>query len=442
MPSKAYVERRQFKADQVNEGVLQRRVAAAKRGRAFSGLTDREIEARERNLMRREAIEEAEALYSEQSLSSALRDAKSLLFGEDAIRANVLAPLEGFYFASPKLFLGSEVEESHVEVFSRVIAAMLSEVRERAESKVDHALRKVAIGHPVFYTKATGERGNRQALSIMEKCARAAGFDEVAFLPEPLAAALNYEMAVKQEELILVVDVGGGTTDCAVVRVKPGAAAHSNRADDVLSYAGDRVGGTNMDFHVAWRNFMPHFGKDTTLKDGHELPHSVLIDAISIDNIPAQQRFSASERYIERLMEECSEPQKLRRLYELWRQGLQFRLVRSAELAKIALSEKERITLPLDYVDPELNVSLSRNDLRASIESDVSRIGRLASDAVLGADATVDKVFITGGASRSPAVLESVMNALERDIPLIRGDDFGSVTEGLTRYAKDFFSRP
>jgi hypothetical chaperone protein len=453
MPSKAYVERRQYEAMQISEGVLegrvaaairsenQRRTAAMKGGEVYRGLTDRQIEERERNLMRREAVEEAQALYSEQSLATALATAKSLLFGEEAIRANMIAPLEGFYLASPKLFLGSEIEESHLEVFSNVIAAMLSEVRDRAESKVGHALRKVTIGHPVVYTRATGQRGNRQALRIMEDCAKAAGFDEVAFLPEPLAAALNYEMSVKKEELILVVDVGGGTTDCAVVRVRPGAAADSNRADDVLSSAGDRVGGTNMDFHLAWRRVMPHFGKDTKLKDGHELPHTVLIEAISIDNIPAQQRFSASGRTIQGLMAASREPEKLKRLYDLWQQGLQFRLVRSAELAKIDLSATERTTVPLHYVDSELNIPISRDDLRESIASDLSRIGRVAHEAMLGADAVIDKVFITGGASRSPAVQQSVLNALGREIPLIRGDDLGSVTEGLTRYSNDFFGR-
>jgi hypothetical chaperone protein len=452
MPSMIYVQRRESAAIPINEAVLARRVEAAKRAEAarraqarkrkepYKAFSDSQLETRERALLRRESEQKSREEYSSQNLAFAMRRNSKLLFGEDAIRANATAPTEGIYFKSPKLFLASDIDDMYLDAFRRVISAMLAEVRTRAEAEVGQGLRKVAIGHPVVYSAALGASGNHQALSLMEQCAISAGFQEVAFLPEPVAAAFNYEMSISREEVVLVVDVGGGTTDCAVVRVKPRSSTRANRSADVLSYSGDRVGGVDMDFHLAWQSIMPHLGKNSHLKNGKPVPHPILLDAISINDLPRQERFRRTGREIELLVKDAKEPKKIERLFDVWQQSLQFRLLRSAELAKIALSEKAKVTLSLGYVDAELEIGVSQDELRGCIEGAVSRIGSLAKEAVAAASAKVDKVFITGGASRSPAVLQSIKSSLGPDISVVRGDDFGSVTEGLTRYAQDFFA--
>ena len=274
MPSVAYAERAELSALPIDEGQLQIRIAAAmraertrrteakRRNRRYAGLSEREIASRERSLMQREAARATADAFSRQTIATALQGTGRLLFGEDAIDANALTPMDGFYFKSPKLFLGSEVQDTHLDVFSQVITAMIAEVRQRAELEAGHAITQAAIGHPVVYSLSRALAGNGQALEIMERCARKAGFADIVFLPEPLAAAFNYERTVTHEEIVLVVDVGGGTTDCAVVRVGPRRASVADRASDVLAYAGDRVGGGMMDFHLAWRALMPSFGKD------------------------------------------------------------------------------------------------------------------------------------------------------------------------------------
>ena len=451
MPSVVYVKRREYSATPIDERRLQvrvaealrdestRRTAAKKRGEAYHGLSEEEIQTRERRIMTHEAVAAAERDYSSQTLADAIHDTSQLMFGEDAIRENILAPGEGFYFKSPKLFLASDVQPRYIEVFTNVITAMIAEVRERAEAKSKQKLTTVAIGHPVMYSSVTGAAGNRRALDIMEKSAREAGFSDITFLPEPFAAALNYEMGIASEEVILVVDVGGGTTDCAVVRVGPGRAFGGARDKDVLSYAGDRIGGVDLDFHLAWQSLMPHFGKGTQTSDGLPVPHPLLINAISVNDFPAQERFRKSGAELRELVKRAKAPEKVARLVTLWEQALQFRLVRSAELAKVDLSAAERVDLSLDYVDPELIFPLTRDELMNAIDGDLNRIGALAREAVQRAGAKIDHIFLTGGTSRSPAVVQAIRDAIRLDVPVLRGDDFGSVTVGLTQYAKGFF---
>ncbi len=451
MPSVVYAERSEYAELPINQSTLNRRIDAALReenakrgratklGKAYRGLSDQQIEQRELGLLRHETVAETESEYSSQTFAEVMNSTRTLLFGEDAIRANVSSPGEGLYFKSPKLFLGADVHKSHLDIFRQVIASMVLEVRDRAETHVGYGLKQAVIGHPVVYSLANRESGNRQALEVMEEAALKAGFSDIEFLPEPFAAAMSYEMTTAVEETILVVDIGGGTTDCAVIQIGPGRAARANRNKDVLSYAGDRVGGVDMDFHIAWNLIMPYFGKGSLRVGGLPIPHSVLYDAISISDFPAQARFRKAGPEIASFLLEAQEPEKLRLLMYLWQRALQFRLVRSAETAKIELSEKVRASLSLGYIDSELEIPVSQDDLMNAIQSDLDRIGAVTREAVRLASAKIDKIFLTGGTSRSPAVIQSIRSSLNREVPVLRGDDFGSVTLGLTRHARNIF---
>ena len=73
----------------------------------------------------------------------------------------------------------------------------------------------------------------------------------VSFQLEPIAAALDYERRITRESLVLVVDIGGGTSDFTVVRLGPDrvarAAHQGDRVSDVLATSGVHIGGTNYD---------------------------------------------------------------------------------------------------------------------------------------------------------------------------------------------------
>jgi hypothetical chaperone protein len=224
-----------------------------------------------------------------------------------------------------------------------------------------------------------------------------------------------------------------------VVSVGPDRFKRRDRGQDVLSYAGDRVGGVDMDFHLAWHSFMPFFGKGSLRESGLPIPHAPLIDAISVNNFPAQERFRKSAGELRVLLKEAREPQKLKRLVDLCHLALQYRLARSVEQAKIALAGEKHVNAQLGYIDPGLEVALTQGDLMAAIEGDLERICAISREAVRIAATRVDKIFLTGGASRSLAVLEALKGALNMDVPIVQGDDFGSVTAGLARFAHQLF---
>ena len=206
------------------------------------------------------------------------------------------------------------------------------------------------------YPGTQGRCGDTQALEVMSRAAGRAGFKDVRYELEPLAAAYEYETSIREEQKLLVVDVGGGTTDCVMMRVSPQKAGRANRDDDILGVSGDRVGGTDFDEALAWHALMAAFGKDTLRKNGFPVPHSLLYDAISIRNLPAQLRFAKSKREIADLIEQAVEPEKLARLATLQEQQLQYRLVHSAESAKIELSKTGDINVPLDYIQNALAI--------------------------------------------------------------------------------------
>src|SRR5690606_38346338 len=99
---------------------------------------------------------------------------------------------------------------------------------------------QVVLGRPVTYSPTADASGDNLAISTMRAAAGQAGFSDVEFMIEPIAAAMEYERTLTDECVVLVVDAGGGTTDCTVVRLGPEQAKAMDRDSDVLSTHGCR----------------------------------------------------------------------------------------------------------------------------------------------------------------------------------------------------------
>src|SRR5690606_443359 len=134
-----------------------------------------------------------------------------------ALQAYIADPFSGTLVRSPKAFLGSDLPPGYVPAFTEVIARIIVHIRQRAEAFMGVTFQRAVVGRPVHYNGVLGEAGDRQALDMMEAAVRAAGFEDWSFVAEPVAACLKFEQALERETVVLVVDVGGGTTDCAMV---------------------------------------------------------------------------------------------------------------------------------------------------------------------------------------------------------------------------------
>lgn len=445
LPSVVFTARREIALRQIESIEFSKRLRSARaeqtrsREKGGTAIDDEQLKKSIIDAMRREAADEANKAYWDQTFFSMLKSGQAAIFGTPALHANFSDPTGGVLMRSPKSFLGSDIKHEYLLQFEDVVTAMLDHIKRLAETESDCEITKALIGRPVRYHGKQGEHGNEQALKLMTKAACRAGFKDIRFELEPLAAAYEYESTIPNDQTILVIDVGGGTTDCVMVRIGPTRMNSPSRENDVLGVSGDRIGGTDFDELLAWSAFMPAFGKDALTTNGFPIPHSILYDAISVRDLPAQLRFRSARYDIENLMKQSANPERLARLQTLHQGQLQHRLIHSAELGKIALSKISKCTVPLKYIEEKLAIPINGNSLADSTSRLVDKIRVLAADVIASAGIKPDAVFMTGGMAISPIVSAAIEGIAGKDIPINSSDMLGTVGRGLGLCAQRVF---
>lgn len=370
---------------------------------------------------------------------------QAVFVGDRAVNAYLDMPEEGFYVRSPKSFLGATgLRAEQVALFEDIVTMMMLHIKQQAES-LDGLNRKGAITHavigrPVNFQGIGGEESNQQAERILRLAAKRAGFTDVDFLFEPLAAGMDFEASLTEDKVVLVVDVGGGTTDCSVVKMGPSHMASKERSQDFLGHSGQRVGGNDLDIALSMKAFMSHLGLGCHMGNGLPVPSKPFWNAVAVNDISAQRDFSSlnSRRTIEALIKEAKRPELLERLLKVQKEQLGYRIVRSAEQVKISLSELESVTTNLDYVCPNLDAEVTQALFKEAIELPSAKIEALMKQALETAGVMPDVIYVTGGTARSPAIYDKIA-AVHPETPIVVGDHFGSVTAGLTRWAQKVF---
>ena len=368
---------------------------------------------------------------------------RNLRFGEAALKEYLADPSRGYFVKSPKSFLGvAGLSEDIRERFVTIIGAMMANVKRSADKHAQDDVQSVVIGRPVNFQGLGGSDANTQALSMLTDAARLAGFQEVAFQYEPLAAALEYEARLTQEELILVVDIGGGTTDCSFVRVGAKRRERIDRSDDVLAHSGERRGGNDYDQALALHAVMPAFGFGDHLRSGLPVPNSYFVDAVATNDVNAQQRFysSAVRERLEYFAREAVPPERAGRLLTVNEQKATYRLLRGVELAKIELSEQRSANIDFADLQQGFAVDVTRDQLENASERLLEHLRSLVDEAIALAGTNPEKVYLTGGMAKA----RIVRDFLERSYPSARfidSDHFLSVTEGLTLWARRLFAQ-
>ncbi|PKO35983.1 MAG: heat-shock protein, partial [Betaproteobacteria bacterium HGW-Betaproteobacteria-6] len=163
----------------------------------------------------------------------------SVHFGREAI-ALYLSGVEGRLMRSLKSLLGSPLLHEQTVVDGRqvsfldVIAIYLRELRQRAGASLGFLPGRAVLGRPVHFVDDDAEK-DRLAQTTLRQAALEAGFTEVDFQLEPIAAAFDFEHRIGREQRVLIADIGGGTSDFTVVRLGPQRLAQADRAADVLA---------------------------------------------------------------------------------------------------------------------------------------------------------------------------------------------------------------
>ena len=371
---------------------------------------------------------------------------------EDAVRygraalADYLEGYDGRLMRSLKSLLGTALMDGQTEVagralpFRQLLAQFIGELRHRAEASAGQVVERAVFGRPVFFID-DDPVADRLAQDTLEGIAHAAGFRDVAFQYEPIAAAFDYESRIEREELVLIADIGGGTSDFSLLRLGPGRAGRAERRDDILATGGVHLGGTDFDKYLSLAAVMPLLGYGSRLLSGAAIPSSNYFNLATWHTINlAYTRKSVAQ--LEDLVRDAADPARLQRLLRLVEDRAGHWLAMRVEEAKIGLSGAPQIELALDRLAPPEVLRVDRATFAAATESLVDGIGaavtRLLADAGVDA-ARVDTVFFTGGSSGVAALRERI-GALVPDARRVEGDLFGSIGAGLAIDARNKFA--
>jgi len=357
-------------------------------------------------------------------------------YGRAAL-ADYLSGDEGRMMRSLKSLLGTSLMDDFTEVMGRVLpfrdllALFIGELKVRAEAAAGQRFESAVLGRPVFFVDDDAA-ADKLAENTLAGIARATGLQHIEFQYEPIAAAFDYESQISREELVLVVDIGGGTSDFALVRLDPQRAARPDRKDDILASGGVHIGGTDFDKHLSLAGVMPLLGLGSLLKSGLEMPSSPYFNLATWHTIHQAYTRKAWAN-ISELALEAREPAKLKAMQNLMQQKDGHWLALQVEAAKISLSNEPVAMLDLSRIGAASEVALARPVFDQAIDELVGRVSRtvqsLLQDAGLTADA-VDTVFFTGGSSGVPLLRQRVGELLPA-ARRVEGDLFGSIGAGL-----------
>ncbi|MGH1591824.1 Hsp70 family protein [Methylobacterium phyllosphaerae] len=314
-----------------------------------------------------------------------------------------------------------------------IIARYLTAVKERAEAACGQSLDSVVHGRPVHFVDGDPE-ADRRAEDTLRAIARDVGFRTVSFQYEPIAAALDYERQVRSEEIALVADIGGGTSDFSIVRLSPERRGQADRAGDILANDGVRIGGTDFDRQLSLGTVMPLLGLGSPMRRGDlAVPNAYFHDLATWSAI--NRLYNAKTlREIDEVIRDCARPELVARLREAVEGERGHALAGAVEGAKIAASEHAATLLDLSLVERGLAVPVDRGTLAAQTDdlarAVAARIGRCLAQADLAPE-RIDALFLTGGSTGLPHLRAALTAALPA-ARVVEGDTFGSVGLGLT----------
>jgi hypothetical chaperone protein len=373
-------------------------------------------------------------------------------FGRAAVAAYVDG-LDGRLMRSMKSILGSSLVDQTTDVgggrgvkYLDIISGYLRHLKRCAERDAGAPIHRAVIGRPVFFVDDDPAR-DAQAVAALESAARAVGFDDVQFQYEPIAAAFDHERSVEHEEVVLVADIGGGTSDFSVVRVGPERALRLDRKADILANHGVHIAGTDFDRRVELASVLPEFGFGAHGPSIHgapprEVPSGVYFDLATwhlINTVYSPARVAE----LRQMRGFYSDPRQHQRLMVVVDERLGHELAARAEQAKIDVAEGGVTRIDLGHVEYRLAVELDEVAAVRAIGSDIDRIVEAARATVAQAGLTpaqIDALYFTGGSTGLRLLAQRIAAAFAQ-ARAVRGDRFASVATGLGLHARRLFGR-
>jgi hypothetical chaperone protein len=384
-------------------------------------------------------------LYLQQTKEAGVTKLKSWT-GPEAIDQYLAADTKGRLIQSLKSFLSSRSLLS-TEVFGRrytledLIARTLNDLRKKAEAQFGIDISSAVVGRPVHFVGAENQDDDIYAEGRLRSAFELAGYESVEFEMEPVAAAHYYESTLDHDELILIGDFGGGTSDFSLVHVGPNARRRDTASGSIVGNAGVGIAGDAFDAKIIRHLVSPALGAGSQLRSLGKLltvPNWVYIRLERWHHLSLLRGREVLEM-LRGVRAQSLEPEKIEALIHFIKEGLGFHLHRAVQKVKNDLSSAPLATFQFSDGFVDLDATVERASFEEWISEELGQIARcvdslLASSGVHSKD--VDMVFLTGGSSFVPAVRKIFETRFGKK-RIQGGNEFTSVARGLALKAMD-----
>ena len=319
---------------------------------------------------------------------------------------------------------------------------MLADLRLHAERQFGVPVRHATVGRPVQFADAENAADEAYALGRLRHAFALAGYEQVDFEMEPVAAAYAYESTLDHDELILIGDFGGGTSDFSLLHLGPGVRGRGRRAGDLLGNSGLGLAGDAFDARIVRKLVSPALGADSMARSGKKILPAV--PAWIYANLERWHYLSfLRTRPVMELLKgargRALEPEKIEALIMLVDEDLGYQLHQAVQRVKFELSCAERAEFRFREGALDLRMAVTRAEFEGWIREELGKIEQCVDGllAASGVDArVVDRVFLTGGTSFVPAVRRIFETRFGRE-RVRTGNEFTSVASGLALRAQE-----
>ncbi len=364
-------------------------------------------------------------------------------FGSEAISEYVHHEGEGRFFRSIKKFLpepgytGTSVHNQNLGI-SELVATFLGEMKKRADAYTGKNIERIILGRPALYS--LNKEQDELAQSRMQKAAEIAGYKEIVFCPEPIAAGLDYMSAEKKEKIVLIADFGGGTSDFTLMKFKQGQYSR----EDILGLSGVFIAGDVID-GVMMRDFIsPHFGSQFEYQlpgstNVLQFPRNLLKKICSPAHITHLREKDTWEflQQINKFGLSEEDKRRMKNLLILVECQLGFPLFHEIEKAKITLGAATESLFRYQFLELDVEQTVTNSGFRNSVRPTIDEVMTSMMDVFRqsGLSPTdVDEVVLTGGTSQFPLIREELKRFFGEE-KLLTHDIYQSVVNGLAKYA-------
>jgi len=358
--------------------------------------------------------------------------------GPEAIDSYLDADTKGRLIVSIKSYLASSLFTStningRNYTLEDLIAIILRRLRMRVMDQFETSASRVVLGRPVRFAGADNEAGEALALKRLQAAAELAGFKEVSFELEPVAAAYQYETQLDHDELVLIGDFGGGTSDFTLAHLGPGR--KKDGRSPVIGTSGVAIAGDTFDSRIMMRLVAPKLGLGSHYVSlGKELPVPVWVyTQLSSWHHMFLLKEPKTMAVLREVKNQASDPKKVAALIQIITENLGYALYRAVEQTKVELTEKELGAFSFSQSTVHMEDSLERWQFESWIQEDIQRIAAciqslLDQCGIKSSD--IGSVFLTGGSSFVPVVRCYFSRIFGAD-KLKSGEELTTVAKGL-----------